>query len=303
MPTPPNDRASPLRLGLPKGRMQRGVLDLLGSAGIRVTMSERGYRPRVSLEGTEAKILKPQNIIEMLHAGSRDLGFAGADWVRELGYDTESPGGVVEVLDTGLDAVRLVAAAPRDMLDETGTLRPKPGNKIRIAAEMVRLTGEWIARAGIDAEIVRTYGATEVFPPEDADAVVDIAASGDTLRANGLHVFDELHRSTTRLYANAEALADPDRRDRIDQIVVLLRSVLEARDRAMLDMNVAHDALEAVVDALPAMRDPTVAPLRGDAGYAVRAAVPRAALTELIPALRARGATDLVVTTPTQIVR
>ena len=292
----------PLRLGLPKGRMHDGVIRLLADAGISVQKSSRGYRPKVSLNGFETKILKPQNIIEMLHSGSRDLGFAGSDWVQELGYAGPDAHGLVEVLDTGLDRVRLVVAAPKEMLHE-GQLTVPVGRPLRIAAEMPSLTSGWISAQGLDATIVRTYGATEVFPPEDADCIVDIAASGDTLRANGLQIFDTIMESSTRLFANRAAYADPQKRAGIDQLAVLIRSVLEARRRVMLDLNVSRANLDRVVDLLPCMREPTVAELRGSDGFAVRAAVPRDELAELIPQLQAGGATDLVVSRPTQIVR
>ena len=126
-------RAVPFRLGLPKGRMEQGVLTLLADAGIRVRPSARGYRPDVTLPGAEAKLLKPQNIVEMLALGSRDVGFAGADWVAELEAD------VVELLDTGLDPVQLVAAAPVALL-EGGRL---PTRRLIVASEYERLTRRW----------------------------------------------------------------------------------------------------------------------------------------------------------------
>src|SRR6266508_2262968 len=193
------------RLGLPKGRMEQGVLTLLADAGIRVRPSARGYRPDVSLPGVEAKMLKPQNIVEMLALGSRDVGFAGADWVAELEAD------VVELLDTGLDPVQVVAAAPKTLLVE-GRL---PARRLVVASEYERLAERWIAHSGLSAECVRSYGATEVFPPEDADVIVDNTATGATLEANGLVVVDELMRSSTRLYANPTALQDSTRRRRI----------------------------------------------------------------------------------------
>src|SRR5437764_722570 len=159
-----------LRLALPKGRMEQAVLTLLGDAGIRIRPGARGYRPEVSLPGTEAKILKPQNIVEMLSLGSRDLGFAGADWVAELEAN------VVELLDTGLDPVQVVAAAPQDLL-ENGALPARP---LVVASEYERLAHRWIAARGLSAEFVRSYGATEVFPPADADVIVDNTASPAT---------------------------------------------------------------------------------------------------------------------------
>ena len=277
----------PFRLGLPKGRMEQGVLTLLADAGIRVRPSARGYRPDVSLPGAEAKLLKSQNIVEMLALGSRDVGFAGADWVAELQAD------VVELLDTGLDPVQLVAAAPAGMrLD-----RP-----LVVASEYERLARNWIGAKGLCAEFVRSYGATEVFPPEDADVIVDNTATGATLEANGLAIVDVLMRSSTRLYANRAALEDPTRRRYIDDLVLLINSVLEARRRVMLEVNASAACLDAVVAVLPSMRQATVARLFGNGGYAVKAAVPRELLPQVIPAVKAAGGTDVVVSTLSQIV-
>lgn len=285
-------RGQPLRLALPKGRMQEGVFALLADAGIHFRIGARGYRPQVSLEGIEAKILKPQNVVEMLGAGSRDVGFAGADWIRELDAD------VVEVVDTGLDRVRMVAAAPAPLLSD-GRLPSRP---LVVASEYERVTTEWIRSKGYDARVVRSYGATEVFPPEDADFIVDIAASGDTLRAQHLFVFDELLMSSTRLYASRAAFECPARRPSIERLAMLVRSVLEARQRVMLEVNVGRGALERVIAGLPCMREPTISPLHGDAGFAVKAAVPRTLLPTLIPDIKARGGTDIVVTQLSQII-
>jgi ATP phosphoribosyltransferase len=290
-PPPPPEGAA-LRLALPKGRMQDGVFTLMADAGIRVRAGGRGYRPHVSLPGVDAKILKPQNVVEMLHAGSRDVGFAGADWVRELGAD------VVEVLDTGLDRVRLVAAAPAALLT-SGRLPDRP---VVVASEYERIARGWIRDQGLHASFVRSYGATEVFPPEDADCVLDIAATGDTLRAQNLEVFDEVMTSSTRLYASSAAYADPARRAGIDRLAMLLGSVLEARRRVMVEVNVSRECFAGVIGALPCMRQPTVSELHGASGYAVKAAVPRERLPLLIPELKARGATDIVVTEPAQII-
>jgi ATP phosphoribosyltransferase len=288
----PSLRSDSLRLGLPKGRIQQGVFELLDDAGIRITMDPRGLRPRLSLPGFEAKILKPQNIVEMLHFGTRDIGFAGADWVAELEAD------VVELLDTGLDPVRLVAAAPASLL-EHGAL---PQRRLVVASEYERITRGWIAQRQLDATFVRTYGATEVFPPEDADCIVDNSATGSTLRAQGLAEIDELMRSSTRLYAHSSVLDDAGRRTTVDNLVLVLRSVLEARRRVMLEVNVSAERLDAVIEVLPCMREPTIASLHGSSGYAVKAAVPRDDLPRLIPELKARGGTDVVVTNLAQIV-
>ncbi len=272
--------------------MQDAVSALLADAGVPVLCSTRNYRPTIDWPDVEVKLLKPQNIVEMLQVGTRDLGFAGADWVAEKGAD------VVPLLDTGLNPVRVVAAAPISLL-ENGRLPKKP---LRVASEYERLTRQWIEAQGIDACFVRTYGATEVFPPEDADCIVDNTATGATLVANGLQIIDELMTSSTRLYASTQAMRDPEKRARIDDLVLLVESVLEARRRVVLELNVGRDQLAEVVSRLPCMREATVSPLNDGAGFAVKAAVPRRELAQLIPELKASGGTDLIVTQISQLV-
>jgi len=281
-----------LSLALPKGRMQQSVFDLLKDAGIRIAIDSTNYRPLVSLAGYETKILKPQNIVEMLHAGSRDLGFAGADWVTEL--DAQ----LVELLDTGFDPVRVVAAAASDLL-VNGSL---PDRHLVVASEYERLTQSWIQAKALDATFVRSYGATEVFPPEDADCIVDNTATGATLRSEQLSVVDEIMLSSTRLYANPKSFDDPNKRNRIEEFVLILRSVLDARLRVMLEVNVHESMLEKLVEILPCMRRPTISPLLGEKAYAVKVAVPRDQLPTLIPKIKAYGGTDIIVTAPDQLV-
>ena len=285
---------APILFALPKGRMQIGVLKLLSEAGIQVRMTERGYRPIVSYPGIEAKILKPQNIIEMLHVGTRDIGFAGADWVSELDAN------VVELLDTELDPVRVVAAAPVDLLVDHQLPKDR---KLVIASEYENLTKKWITADGLNATFVHSYGATEVFPPEDADCIVDNTATGSTLRANNLEIIKDVMRSSTRLYAHPLALKNEAKKETINTLLVLIQSVLEARKRVMLELNVSTDNLNAVIAALPSMREPTVSPLHGDgSGFAVKAAIPRKDLPTLIPELKVCGGTDIIVTALSQIV-
>ncbi len=291
MPRFPTER-DPIHLAVPKGRIEAGVSALLSDAGIKLRSGPRGYRPVTSVEGFEVKLLKPQNIVEMLAAGSRDVGFAGADWVAEKSAD------LVELLDTGLDPVRVVAAAPEALIED-GAL---PDRHLVVASELGRLATRWIEERRLDATLVRSYGATEVFPPEDADVIVDISATGETLAANGLVVVDELMSSSTRLYASTNAVSSPTKKEAIDGLVVSLKSVLEARGRAMVELNVAPEDVEQVIEILPSMREPTIATLHGSSGLAVKAAVPRKDLPGLIPLLKTRGATDIVVSRLEQIV-
>ncbi|MCB9555375.1 MAG: ATP phosphoribosyltransferase [Deltaproteobacteria bacterium] len=287
-----NKGIEPLKLALPKGRMQDGVLSLLADAGIALTNTARSYRPQISLANCEVKQLKPQNVVEMLHVGSRDIGFAGADWVAELGVE------VVELLNTELNPVEIVLAAPPALLDG-GELPPR---RLLLATEYVRLTSDWIDARGRTDQVLRTYGATEVFPPEDADAIVDNSATGSTLAANGLQIVDRLMRSSTRLYANPRALDNPTKRQRIEDLKLLLCAVLDARRRVMLEVNVSKDRLDEVLTTLPCMRQPTIASLANDAGFAVKVAIPRAQLADTVPRVRAAGGTDIVITRPEQII-
>ncbi len=288
----PTESQPSLKLAIPKGRMYDGVVSLLSEAGIHISQTARSYRPYANLDECEVKILKPQNIVEMLHAGSRDFGFAGADWVAEL------DGELVELLDTELDPVRVVAAAPAALLvgDEL------PRQRLVVASEYQRLTKEWISERGLDAHFVRSYGATEVFPPEDADLIVDNTATGSTLEANDLQIVDVLMESSTRLYACPRALDDTARRGRIEDLVLLVKSVLEARRRVMVEVNVSEERLSALLEVLPCMRQPTVSPLAGAEGFAVKAAVPRSDLPVVVPRIKAAGGSDIVVTRLAQIV-
>ncbi|TDI75808.1 MAG: ATP phosphoribosyltransferase [Bacteroidetes bacterium] len=281
-----------LKLGLPKGRMSEGVLSLLKGAGISISFRGREYRPEISLPDTTVKVFKPQNVIEMLSHGRRDVGFAGADWVTELQAD------LVEVLDTGLDPVRLVVAAPVGFnFLKNGSAAP-----VVVVSEYERITRNWIGQSGLNAEFIRSYGATEVFPPDDADVIVDNVATGSTLKANGLEIIDTIMTSSTRLYASPAAMDNPSTRPRIEDLAMVLKSVLDARRRVMLEINADASSLDAVVAILPSMREATVSPLFRNSGFSVRAAVPRAQLPALLPKLKLAGGTDIVVTSPDQIV-
>ena len=283
---------STLKLALPKGRMETGVLNLLSDAGVKVSAALRVYRPKVSLFNTETKVLKPQNIIEMLALGSRDIGFAGADWIEELQVE------VVQLLDTELDPIKLVAACPKEILQD-GKL---PRRRLVVASEYERLTKSWIERKNLDASFIKSFGATEVFPPEDADCIVDNTATGATLEANSLTIIDELMISSTRLYASPQALENPAKREQIENLVLNLKSVLDARKRVMLELNVQPENLDAVIEILPCMKMPTISSSHAGAGYAVKAAVPKNKLVELIPLIKAKGGTDIVIMPINQLV-
>ena len=279
-------------IALPKGRMFDEIVSLLKDAGITIRNSARGYRPTISLENYSAKILKPRNVITMLLANARDVGFAGADWLDEMGVE------LPELLDTGMNPVRLVVAAPTELLVD-GQLPDRP---LVIASEYPNMAQRWVEKKGINATVLHTYGATEVFPPEDADLIIDNTSTGSTLRANGLQIIDEIMTSSTRLYASAEAMADPYRKEQLEHLTLLLDAVLRARGRVMMDLNVPKDKLDGVLEILPSMRQPSVSPLSEDGWFSVRSAVPRKELALIVPKLKSRGATDIVTTSAEQLI-
>ena len=275
--------ADKLRLLVPKGRIYDKVASLLTDAGFHVALTERTYRPSLGADWIDAKIMKPQNVGELLELGSHDAGFTGVDWISENGAN------VAEVMDLGFDKVRIVAAVPQAF--EENDLRSK---KLVVATEYVNLAKSWLGKSGYQYRILRTYGATEVFPPDDADMIIDNTSSGQTLKDNGLKIIGTILESSTRFVASHAALADPEKKNRIEELAMLFRAVLDGRGRVMLEMNIPKDRFEAVVNGLPAMRSPTVAPLFGDGGYAVKIAVKKGEVPDIIPRLKKLGAVDIV---------
>ncbi len=272
-----------LRMVIPKGRLYAEVVRLLNDAGFAVETDAAAYRPAVGLPGFEAKVLKPQNIPRLVELGAHDLGFTGHDWVVESGAR------LVEVMDLGFNPVRLAAAVPEGFSEDEARRR-----RLIVATEYETIAGLFLAERRFDAVILRTFGATEVFPPDDADMIVDNVSTGRTLRAHGLSLYAEILRSTTRLVADPAALRDSWKRERIEETALLLRGVLDARSRVMLEMNVPAERLDGIVALLPCLRSPTVAPLFAGQGYAVKAAVPRAETARLIPLLKKAGAGDIL---------
>jgi ATP phosphoribosyltransferase len=272
-----------LRILIPKGRIFDNVARLFSDVGFPIYLADRTYRPVIGAEWLDAKIMKPQNVGELLELGSHDAGFTGTDWVQESGADVE------EILDLGLDRVLIVAAIPSGVT-EAG-LKAK---KAVVATEYVNLAEGWLKSQGYNYRLVRTYGATEVFPPDDADMIIDNTSSGQTLRDNGLKIIATILESSTRFVASKAALADPEKRRRIEELAMLFKAVLDGRDRVMLEMNVTEENFNELVTGLPAMRSPTVAPLCGSDGFAVKIAVKKSEVPDLIPRLKKLGAGDIV---------
>jgi ATP phosphoribosyltransferase len=277
-----------LRLTIPKGRIQDKVMTLLSQIGMNFLADGRSYRPLCSDPFVITKLLKSQNIPSLIALGRHDCGFSGYDWIIEQDAD------VVELLDLKFDPVKIVAAMPEDLVGDDDFRTKDFGRKLIVASEYQNLTKKFIARNNLNAIFVQTFGATEALPPEDADVIVDNTSTGTTLKHNRLVIVEELMRSTTRFICNKQALEDPSKRKMLEEMTMLMKSTLLAKEKVMLEMNVSKEDFEKVVSNLPCMRAPTISELYNGDGYAIKIAVPVKEVPDLIPTLVAMGARDIL---------
>lgn len=278
-----------LRILLAKGRIYESVYELLKDCGISIYLPERTYFPITNQDDLAFQVVKPQITSALLASGKADVGFSGKDWVYENGVEGE----VEEILDLGFDAVRIVAAVP-DTVDFAKIIK----NPVTIATEYQTLSRKWISERGIDGTIFRTWGTSEGFVQDREESIaqilIDNTSTGSSLHANHLKIVDTLMTSSTRMYASRAALADEKKKQKIMELKMLFETVLNARGKVMLEMNVSSDKFDSLVSALPAMRSPTVSSLFGGNGYAIKIAVNKGDVPTLLPRLHSLGATDIV---------
>jgi ATP phosphoribosyltransferase len=288
-----------LRLVLPKGSLERATLELFAAADLGVVRSsEVDYRaaiddPRID----EVRILRPQEIPLYVADGLFDIGITGRDWVEERGSAVTSLGELRYSKATA-NPIRVVLAVPVDSpvssVADLARSATGPHGALRVATEYPELTRRYLRSHGVDAEVSLSYGATEAKVPDIADCVVEITETGRALRAAGLKIVETLLVSHTELIANPEAAADPAKRHAMDQLLTLLQGALEARGKVLVKLNVAAEQLPGVIEVLPSLRSPTVSELFGGGGFAVETVVPKSEINVLIPALKDRGATDII---------
>jgi ATP phosphoribosyltransferase len=281
-----------LRLVLPKGSLERATFQLFEDADLAVVRhSDVDYRgsiddPRV----IDVTVLRPQEIPRYIASGLFDLGVTGRDWIEETSADVVT---LTELHYSKATArpIRMVLAVAGDSAVASVVDLPRG---VRVHTEYPELTSRFFTKAGVDAEITLSYGATEAKIPEIADAVVEITETGRALRAAGLKILDTILVSYTELIANRDAYEDPSKRKAMEQIQTLLQGALEARGRVLVKLNVEEVALSAVISLLPALKSPTVSKLFGEDGYAVETVVAKSEINVLIPALKDAGATDII---------
>ena len=281
-----------LKLVLPKGSLEKSTLELFEAADLPVRRSsDVAYKASVSDPRIDdVRILRPQEIPVYIADGLFDIGITGRDWVEETGSEVVSLGELQYSKATSLPIRVVLAVADGSHYQSVADLP----QGVRVSTEYPALTRRFFADAGIEAQIALSYGATEAKVPDIVDAVVEITETGRALRAAGLRIIDTLLTSYTELIANPAAAADAGKRHAMRQIYTLLQGVLEARGKVLVKLNVGADALDDVIEILPAMKAPTVNELFQGAGYAVETVVPRSEINILIPALRDLGATDIV---------
>lgn len=278
-----------LKILLAKGRIYESVYELLNDVGITIHLPDRTYFPTTNQKDLAFQVVKPQITSALLAQNKADVGFSGKDWVYENGVQNK----VVEIMDLGFDPVRIVAAVPETV--DFDALLKKP---VTIATEYQNLSKNWIKEKKVDGTIFRTWGTSEGFvrddPDSEAQILIDNTSTGSSLKANRLKICDTLMTSSTRMYASKEAIKDPAKKQKIMELKMLFEAVLAARDKVMLEMNVSQKNFEKLVAAIPSMKSPTVAPLYGDDGYAIKIAVKKGEVPTLLPKLRELGATDIL---------
>ena len=285
-----------LRLVLPKGSLEEATLRLFADADLRVfRSSEVDYRATIHDHRiAEVRVLRPQEIPVYVAQGLFDVGITGRDWVEERGAEVVSLGELPYSKVASGYAIRIVLAVEdespaKSLEDLRGRERP-----LRVATEYPELARRAMEEAGVEAEVLMSYGATEAKVPDIADCVVELTETGRALRAAGLRIIHTLLVSYTELIANPAAAADPEKRRAMEQIYTLLMGTLEAREKVLVKLNVSAERQAAVLKRLPSLRAPTVSELAGDGGYAIETVVMKDEINTLIPELKELGATDIL---------
>ena len=276
-------------LGLPKGSLQESTFALFKRAGFTVTCSSRSYIPTIDDPEIKCRLLRPQEMSRYVELGLLDAGICGYDWVYENGSDVQ------EVCELNYskatsNPVRWVLAVPND--SKIKSVKDLAGK--RISSEAVGLVKRYLKKNGVKADVEFSWGATEVKAPELVDAIVDLTETGSSLRANNLRIVDTILTSTTRLIANKKAWKVKAKREKLEQLKMLLLGALDAQKRVLIKLNAPAKKLGKITAALPALHAPTVNKLNDADWFAVESVVEEQQVRDLIPVLRAAGATGII---------
>ena len=282
-----------LRLGLPKGSLQDSTVQLFARAGFNIYVGPRSYFPTIDDPEIECTLIRAQEMARYVAVDAVDAGLTGQDWIAE--HQAATGDRVVTIADLiyskqSFRKVRWVLAVPEESRFRT----PEDLQGATIATELVRATESYFAARNVQVNVEFSWGATEVKPPELADAIVEATETGSTLRANHLRIIDTVLESNPQLIASEAAAADQWKREKLDNIALLLRAGIEAQDRVGLMLNVQRADLSRVLTLLPALQRPTVAPLSDDDWVSINTVLDERTVRELIPKLKAAGGHGIV---------
>ena len=278
-----------LKLGIPAGSLKDATAELFRKAGYKIQFSSRSYYPSINDQEIECLLIRAQEMARYVEQGVLDAGVTGHDWVRETNADVEE---ICELVFSKVSRrpVRWVLCVPNDSpVESVQDLEGK-----RIATEAVGLTRQFLEKHNVKANVEFSWGATEVKPPRLADAIVEVTETGNSLRANNLRIVAEVLQSTTRLIANRQAHADPWKRQKLENLSMMLQACLNAENRVGLMLNVERVNLEVILNALPALQKPTISDLSDKSWVAVNTILKETEVRELAPKLKAAGATGIV---------
>ncbi len=279
-----------LKLGIPKGSLESTTIDLFRKAGWKITTSSRSYFPSIDDATIRCMLVRAQEMAQYVESGALDVGLTGKDWIMENNAAVE----VVEDLvysKASFQPTRWVIAVPHDSSVQT----PEDLQGKRIATELVAYTRRYFAKRNIDVDVEFSWGATEAKAAEGlVDAIVEVTESGSTIRAHGLTIIHELFTSNPQLIANRRAWENPEKKEKIQQIAMLLTGALTAEAKVGIKMNVSKEKLDHVVSMLPSLTAPTVSPLYKTEWFAVESVISESTVRELIPQLIKNGAVGII---------
>jgi len=311
-----------IKFAVPAGSLSKATSEFFARSGYKISGTDRTYRPTINDPQIEMKVLRPQEIPVFVNEGLQDLGITGEDWVKENRADVE----ILQNLEYG--KIRLVIAVPKTV-EEKSTMGEfmesiwSQGKNFRISTEYLNIASEYLKNTveykkrfgNIDpmivtpwwrkgdnpkAKIFLSFGATEAKPPEDSDCIMDVTETGSTIDANNLRIIDTVMKSSAILIANKKALENPEKREKIYDIVALLKGVVDGSKRVHIFVNVKKSNLQRLLTELPALKNPTISPLSDDEWVSVNTIIEKDCLIALLPKIR-KLAQGLVVYEPRQV--
>jgi len=280
---------SRLKLGIPKGSLQDATIDLFSRAGWRITTGSRSYVPSIDDPEIECLLVRAQEMARYVETGALDAGITGHDWVVETGANVDELAELVYAKQR-LARVRWVLAVPED----SPIRQPRDLTGKVIATEVVRITENYLARHGVTSRVEFSWGATEVKVPQLADAIVEVTETGSSLRANRLRIVDTVLESATVFIMNRAAVADPWKREKAQNLILMLQGAIDAASKVGLMLNVRRDDLQGVLGVLPALKNPTISTLSDPDWVAVNTIIEEAVVRQILPKLKAAKAQGIV---------